>query len=116
MKTSNLLLVVLFGLGALSIIGDTMRSPATVALFIPITLIICFSPIGKAIANLISGKTSYSGDSYSEIQDLKNKYNQLESKLQSYEKEVETLRENVIFYESKKTIATKSGISLEKNF
>ena len=114
MKTINLFLIVLFGLGFLSIIGDTLRNPATLALLIPITLIVCFSPIGKAIANAISGKTTYSGDSYTEIQDLKNKYNYLQSKIDDYEKEVEKLRETVVFYDSKNINNKKTSISLDK--
>ncbi|MFN8576659.1 MAG: hypothetical protein U0354_07365 [Candidatus Sericytochromatia bacterium] len=115
MRTINLLLVGIFALGALGIISDTIRDPSTLFLLIPITIFICYSPIGKAIGNLISGQSSISGNSSYEIEELKLKYKQLESKLNDYEKEVSQMRETIVFYDSKKLEQSKSNISLEKN-
>lgn len=115
MKTINLLLIGIFALGALGIISDTIRDPSSLVFLIPITIFICYSPIGKAIASLISGQSSSSINSYSEIQDLKIKYDQLQNKLIDYEKEVEKMRETIVFYDSKKIDVAKSNISLEKN-
>ena len=115
MKTINLVVVGIFALGALGIMSDIVRSPAALALFIPITIFICYSPIGKAIASLISGQSNVSGNSSHDIEDLKTKYNYLQNKLNDYEKEVEKMRETIVFYDSKKIDIAKSNISLEKN-
>lgn len=113
MKTINLLLVGFFSIAALAIIGDTIRDPATLALLIPIVLIVAFSPIGKAIGNLINGRPNYSDD---DLQSLKIRHQQLENKLNSYEKEIEHLRESVVLYDNKKIdMQKKTNISLEKN-
>ena len=109
----RVILFVFFGIALISMIENVTKSPQILALCIPIVAIICFSPIGRAIADSISGKTTYSGDSYREIEDLKNKYNNLEYKLAETQKEMETLRESVIFYDSKKI--KSSNISLEKS-
>lgn len=110
---SKAILFVFFGIFLISMIDNITKSPEILALCIPIVAIFCFSPIGKAIATSISGKTTYSGDSYREIDELKNKYNNLEYKLAETQREMDKLRESVVFYDSKKI--KSNNISLEKN-
>lgn len=99
MKTSHLILILLFGS---IIVSETVsHAPDMLALMIPIVIIVLFSPLGRAWANKINSQsgTSHSNNDY---QELKNKYHQLESKLEEYYEEINKMRESIIFYESKK--------------
>jgi hypothetical protein len=82
------------------------------AIMIPIIAIISHSPIGKAIAESISGNSS--GVSAQEFIQLKEKYNNLESRFNEYDEEMNRMREAIIFAEPKK-ISASSESSEHKN-
>lgn len=90
------------------------------ALMIPIIVIIAFSPIGRAIASLINGDSkinTYSLFSFSQVnkkefEEMKQKYAQLEQKINEYDSEFIKMRESIVFYENKK-ISTNNQVNTE---
>src|SRR5687768_5174777 len=84
------------------------------ALMIPIIAVIAFSPIGRAIANSINGNLgNTSGVSGHEFNQLKEKCDRLEKKLNDYDDEMNKMREALIFSDSKKISA--SSVNSEEN-
>ena len=79
-----------------------------------IIAIVAFSPIGKAIANNISGQTGLNanGVSVGEFNNLREKCQRLEDKLNTYEDEMNKMREAIIFSDTKK-ISVSAGSSEE---
>lgn len=69
------------------------------ALMIPIIAIVAYSPIGKSIAGSLNGNpvTNSSEVSANEFNQLKDKYEKLESRFNEYEDEMNKMREALIF-------------------
>ncbi|MEK7432834.1 MAG: hypothetical protein AABZ74_06865 [Cyanobacteriota bacterium] len=104
-KTIVFIAVLLF----LNSVASVIFVPQIMALMIPLVIIIAFSPIGKAIASLITGGPvntyslfSFSKDSKNEIQLLKEKCNFLERKMKEYDEELDKMREIIVFSDNKK--------------
>lgn len=105
----NKTIVVIALLFFLNSVASFLFQPAVLALMIPIVVILSFSPIGKALAALITGKSvntyslfSFSKNEENEIHLLKEKYNNLEKKMYEYEEEMSKMREMIIFSDNKK--------------